>query len=258
MSTLVRDFLFRVSTQLHDINPQFTRWTQRELVTALNDGQRAIAKYIPPSCSRVDAIKCVPGTKQSIKSILEANVKPGDGSPAANVTGNVVQTVIRNMGADGLTPGFAVRVVDREVLDSTRGDWHTSSGTPVRQFVFDPRFPDVFYVVPGIPSAGSWWLEVAYMAEPVEISLTDNPDYGMDGSNTAVLSVADKYVDDLMNYVLARAYLKDAEFAGDGGLAQTHVSLFTASINAQATAVTGVNPNLRDLPFNPNLPKKVS
>jgi hypothetical protein len=30
--------------------------------------------------------------------------------------------------------------------------------------------------------------------------------------------------------------------------------MFTGSINAQVVALTGVNPNLRSLPLNPNLP----
>jgi len=253
MSTLVKDFLYRLSVQLHDINPQFSRWTQREMVTATNDAQRAVAKYIPSSCTRVDAIKCVAGTRQSIKSIPAANVKPGDGSTPANVIGNVVQKIVRGMGADGLTPGLPIRLVDGEVLDSTQGDWHTKTGVP-RQYVFDPRFPDVFYLSPGV--TGSQWVEAIYMAEPVEIPLSGSPDYGMDGASPAVLSVADKFVDDLMNYCLGRLLLKDADFASDPGLAQTHISLFTSSINAQAAAISGVNPNLRDLPFNPTLPKK--
>ena len=41
---LVADALYRASTQLQDMKPQFTRWTERELVMWLNDGQRAIAK----------------------------------------------------------------------------------------------------------------------------------------------------------------------------------------------------------------------
>lgn len=257
-STLVKDVLFRVSAQLHDISPQFTRWTKRELVSWLNDGQKAIAKYLPSSCSRVDAIKLRSGTKQSIESILAASIKPGDGSTAADVYGNAMQSVIRNMGADGLTPGRAVRLVDREILDANNPDWHLPPGTlaPVSQWVFDPRFPKVFYVYPGIPANQNWWLEVSYLANPVEIS--PDGEYASDGDSNTTISVDDKYVDDLVNYILARAYQKDAEFAGDSGQAAQHTALFTGSINAQAAALTGVNPNLRSLPNNPNLPKQVA
>jgi hypothetical protein len=251
-TTLVKDVLYRVSVQLHDISPQFTRWTQRELVSALNDGQKAIAKYMPSSCSRVDAVKLKAGTKQSIETILAADIKPGDGSTAATVLGHYLQSVVRNMGADGLTPGNAIRIADREILDTNTPNWHTQTGAAVSIYTFDPRQPKVFYVSPGVPSATSVWVELSFLANPIEISPSGS--YGMDGTSTVTISVDDKYVDDLVNYILARAYMKDAEFAGNGGLAATHTNLFTGSINAQVVALTGVNPNLRALPMNPNVP----
>lgn len=251
-NTLVKDVLYRVSVQLHDISPQFTRWTQRELVSALNDGQKAIAKYMPSSCARVDAVKLKPGTRQSIDTIQASDIIPGDGSSAVKVLGNYLQGVIRNMGANGTTAGSAIRIADREVLDVNTPNWHSATGTAVSIYTFDPRQPKVFYVSPGVPSNTNVWVEVSYLADPVEISVSGN--YAMDGDDTTTISVDDKFVDDLVNYILARAYMKDAEFAGNGGQAAAHVQLFTASINAQVVALTGVNPNLRALPLNPNLP----
>lgn len=251
-SILVKDVLYRVSAQLHDINPQFTRWTQRELVSWLNDGQKAIAKYMPSSCSRVDAVKLAPGTKQSIESIAANSIIPGDGSAASLVMGHYLQSVVRNMGSNGSTPGRAIRVADREILDVNSPDWHSETSNTVSQFIFDPRTPKVFYVSPGVPAATSVWVEISYLANPVEISVSGS--YGMDGNDTTKISVDDKYVDDLVNYILARAYMKDAEFATNSNQAAAHSQLFISSINAQVTALTGVNPNLRSLPFNPNTP----
>lgn len=246
-STTVRDVLFRVSTQLHDITPQFTRWTERELVAWLNDGQRAIAKYMPHSCSRVDSIRLKPGTKQSIEAIGASMIIPGDGSAATAVNGMSLLGVTRNMGADGQTPGGVLRIVDREVLDSVSPTWHTKTGTP-NQYTFDPRTPKVFYVSPGVPSTSAYWVEASYLAAPVTVS---GSGYGFEGSNPELASVDDTNIDDLVNYILARAYMKDAEFAEDASLAQAHTSLFTSSINAQVAALTGVNPNLQSLPLNP-------
>lgn len=248
-SILVKDVLYRVSAQLHDISPQFTRWTQRELVLWLNDSQKAIAKYMPSSCARVDAIKLSAGTKQSIERILSASILPGDGSSPSDVYGHYLQTVVRNMGANGSTPGNSIRVVDREVLDANSPNWHTTTGLSVSSYTFDPRYPKVFYVSPGVPADGLW-VEASYLANPVEIAASGS--YGMDGTDTTKISVDDKYVDDLVNYVLARAYMKDAEFAANGGLAQAHAAMFTSSINGQVAALTGVNPNLQSLPMNPN------
>ena len=251
-STLVKDVLYRVSSQLHDISPQFTRWTQRELVSWLNDGQKAIAKYMPSSCSRVDTVKLTPGTRQSIETILAANLITGDGTSPAQVLGNYLQSVIRNMGSAGTAPGNAVRLADREVLDVNAPDWHTKTATTVSQYVFDPRTPKTFYVSPGIPASPAVWVEISYLASPVEISTGGS--YGMDGVDSTKISVDDRYVDDLVNYILARAYMKDAEFANNASQAAAATQLFTGSINAQVAALTGVNPNLRSLPFNPTVP----
>lgn len=247
-SILVKDVLYRVSAQLHDISPQFTRWTQRELVLWLNDSQKAIAKYMPSSCARVDSVKLQPGTKQSIERILAANVIPGDGSVPSDVYGHYLQTVVRNMGLNGQQPGNSIRVVDREVLDANNPAWHSVTASSVSQYTFDPRYPKIFYVSPGVPVNGLW-VEISYLANPVEVSATGS--YGMDGTDMTAISVDDKYVDDLVNYILARAYMKDAEFAANGGLATAHAQMFTSSINAQVAALTGVNPNLQSLPLNP-------
>lgn len=251
-TVLVKDLLYKVSTQLHDLAPQFTRWTEHELVGWLNDAQRAIAKYMPSSCSRVDVVKLVPGTKQSIEQIPANRVIPGDGSSPTAVSGMALLDVRRNMGANGTTPGNAIRIVDMEILDSIYPDWHTKTGNPT-QYAFRQVTPKVFYVSPGVGSSSSVWIELSYIALPTPI--VANGAFGFDGSSTVPISVNDTYTDDLINYVLARAYMKDAEFAANANLASAHTTLFTSSINAQVAALTGVNPNMQSLPINPNLPQ---
>lgn len=248
-SILVKDALFRVSSQLHDISPQFTRWPQRELVHWMNDGQKAIAKYLPSSCARVDSVKLKAGTKQSIEVVASTDVIPGDGTPAAQVFGHYLQAVLRNMGSNGSTAGHAIRLVDREILDVNSPDWHTKSASSVTQYTFDPRHPKVFYVNPGV--TGTVWVEISYLANPVEIPNVGTEDYGLASEDDTRISIDDKYIDDLTHYILACAYMKDAEFAGNANLAAAHTQMFTGSINAQVAALTGVNPNLQSLPINP-------
>lgn len=250
-SILVRDILFRASSQLLDIAPQFQRWTERELVDWLNDAQRVIAKFMPQSCSRVDAVRMKPGTRQSIANILSAELIPGDGSAARNISGIALLDVVRNMGSDGLTPGRIVRRVDRETLDASNPDWHTATAkTPLREYAIDPRTPLVFFVSPPVPAAGSWWLELSYMANPAEIANPGNA-YGYTGNSTVTISVDDKHADDILNYILARAQMKDAEYAGNAQLASSFANAFITSLNAQVAALTGVNPNLESLPLAP-------
>lgn len=246
---LVRQLIADMSAHLVDTNPQFKHWTQDEMIGYLNDAQRAIAKYIVHACSRVDAVKLRAGTKQSIEHIPETDVIPGNGSTPEVVNGTFLQSIVRNMGADGATPGRPIRVVDRDILDTSNPDWHNKSGTPT-QYTFDPAAPKIFYVSPGVASGANVWVELCYLSDPVQIPLAG--DYSKDGSNSTVISVDDKYADDLKNYMLARAYTKESQFAANAQLASYHAGNFVTSLNAQATALTGVNPNLQTLPLNPN------
>lgn len=248
-TTLVKDFLFRVSTQLLDLSPQFERWSEVELVDALNDGQRVIAKLLPHTCSRVDAVRLVPGTRQSIALIRADSIVPGDGRSPADTYGQMLLGVHRTMGTNGLMPGNALRIVDRDVLDATQPDWHTKTGTP-REYTYDPRTPKVFYVSPGVPANVSTWVEISLVADPTPVPNTGGL-FGKSGGATTLLSIDDRNVDDLFYYVLARANLKEAEYGGNANLAASYTQLFVNSMNGQIAAVTGVNPNLKNLPMNP-------
>lgn len=251
---LAKDVLHRVSVQLTDVPNlagQFVRYTELELVEWLNDGQRVIAKYLPQACSRLDAIKLTAGTRQSIEKILAANIKNGDGTASMNQYGKSLLDVIRNMGSDGVTAGRAVRVIEREMLDASNPKWHTeTTSTEILEYAFDPRTPKYFYVYPGVQAAAALWLEISYLANPVDVPyVADSMRLG--GASSVLISIDDQYVDDLVNYIVARGHFKEAEVAGNVQLASGYINLFVSGINAQATALTGVNPNLRMLPMNP-------
>lgn len=250
---LVREALRRVSVELGDSATQFTAWSESELVDWLNDGQLAIVTFMPTACYRIDALKLKTGVMQSIESIAAADCKPGDGSTqTTTVLGVQVMDVFCNMGSDGATPGRAIRLLPngREVLDVTNPSWQSQTGSAVQSFIFDPRFPKHFMVVPGV--TGTMWARVGFTAQPAKIPNTGTPGselYRADGSNATLLSIADSYLDDLVNYVCARAYMKNEAFAGNANKAQAFTSLFTGSLNAKVAAATGTNPNLRALPM---------
>lgn len=256
-STKVKDVLFRVSTQLQDTAPQFTTWTERELVDWLNDAQKAIAKYVPYSCIRSDVIKLKTGTKQSIESIAAVDIIPGDGSTAALVRGTFLEGIVRNMGADGLTPGVAVSLISRDMLDACNPSWHSAATkSRVDEYTFDVKTPKIFYVSPPIGTIPTW-VEVNYLADPTVIAYAGTTLYGMDGSSTVTITVDDKYVDDLVNYVLARAQMIDSDIASPIS-GTSYMTMFLNSINAQVRALTGQSPNLQNLPFAPNNPATAS
>lgn len=253
----VREALRRASVLLMDSKPQFKRWSEAVLVDFLNDGQAAIAKYIPTACSRMDAIKLRAGALQSLEQIAAADCKPQDGSvPAAPIIGNSLLKLVCNMGADGATVGRALRLIDQAKLVEVDPLWMTTAkaNATLREYSFDPENPRLFFVNPPVPAASTVWVLASYTAQPVKVA-----DGGVAGSERYVpsgagendkLTIADVFLDDLVNYVVARANFMANEWA-DGQKGVAFATMFVQSINAQATALTGVNPNLQRLPFAP-------
>lgn len=248
----VKDVLYRVSVALQDIAPQFDSFPETEMVMWLNDAMMAITKYLPSACSRLDVIKLKPGTRQSIEAIAVADIKPGDGSvPASTVYGKQFLHLTRNMGADGLTPGRAIVIGDRRRKDVQSPNWHTVTGAAVMQFFHDPLTPRYFSVSPGVPAATNVWVEGAFTAQPAIVPNTGSPGaelYLYSGASTLVISIDDENVDDIVNYMLARARMKDIS-GNKTGEAASYTNLFTGSINSRVAALTGNNPNLKRLPM---------
>lgn len=253
---LVREALRRVSTLLQDISPQWVKYPEQQAVDALNDAHLAIAKFLPSACSRIDAIKLKPGTLQSIETIAAADCKPGDGSvPSQPIYGVSVLGLRNNMGADGLTPGKVIRMVSMKDLDAEDADWHLAARqkTEVRVYMFDPMTPMYFEVSPPVHASTPVWVRIAYNAQPLKIPNTGSPGselYSADGSSTETIKIRDEFIEDLVWYVVARANMKEAEWA-DGNKAAYFANMFLGSLNAKVTALTGTNPNLKRLPFAP-------
>lgn len=248
-TVLVKDVIWRIAVLLQDTAPQFQQWAEREIVHWINDAQVAITKYLPLACSRVDAIKLAAGTRQSINVIAAVDCIPGDGStPAAPIHGTLFLNPRRNMGANGATPGRAIRMVERDTLDSQDPDWHTRTAAAVSSVIYDPQTPRYFYVTPGV--TGNVWIELAYAAKPVAIVNSAAPGseaYLVGGASTATITIDDEFTEELVDYAVARAHLKDVTYA-EPAKAALHTQRFLNSLNAKVAAVTGSDPNITVLP----------
>jgi hypothetical protein len=199
------------------------RWTADELLGWLNDAQRQIALVRPDASVTTANITLVSGTKQSL--------------PASGLR---LLDVIRNMGVGGATPGSAVRLVDREVLDSQRPGWHMETGvSDVKHFVFDQRNPKTFYVYP--PAVTNATVEAVYSVSPAEVAAIGN-----------TITLDDIYQNPLLDWVLYRAFSKDAEFAANQELAVKHLSAFQTALGIKSEVDMATSPNKNAPPFNPN------
>lgn len=252
----VRELLWRVSGLLSDTAPQFNRWREDELVNWLNDGQLAIAKYLPAAFSDIYTVKTRPGSVQTIDTIAQADWRKADGTAGDRVLYGVsCQDFLNNMGTDGATPGDALPPpVSRKILDQQRPGWHTGSGPVVRQVIYDPKLPRQYLIQPPAPAANPPWVRVGLVVRPALVTGAGTPEtpvYNYAGSNATLISLNDEFVDDLVNYICARAYMKNAEYTADPTKAAQFANLFISQLNGYVAALTGTNPNLKRLPMAP-------
>ena len=200
------------------------RWPDSELLDWLNDGQREIVLYKPNAFIKNLAVRMAGGTKQSL---------PADGVQLIDV--------VRNMGADGNTPGRAVRIVMREILDAQVPNWHIATASAeAKHYVYSLLDPKNFYVYPPQPAANQGYVEMVYGAAPADATLN------------GPITLDDIYQNVLVDYILYRAYSKDTEYAADQNRAATHQNAYIAALTGKAKVEVGANPNSM-APANPNV-----
>jgi hypothetical protein len=196
------------------------RWPRIELLGWLNDGEREIVLHKPNAYIKNVPTSLTSGSKQAL---------PLDGVSLIDVP--------RNVG------GAAIRVVSREILDAQTPNWHiTSPAVAIKHYVYSPLDPKTFYVYP--PSSGGSSVDLVYAASPTDI---------VEG---ATILVDDVYATALINYMLYRAYSKDAEYAANAAQATAFYGQFMTLLGAKVTAETVTAPAqaLSVGGFNPNIP----
>lgn len=196
------------------------RWMRPELLEWLNAGQREVAMYKPDASSVVATIPLIAGSLQTIP-----------------VGGLKVLDVTRNMGPGGATPGRAIRLTGREIIDAGNPNWHAGAQkSEILHYMVDPRTPTRFYVY---PPAAPTNVEALY-------SVTPTPCVG----EQSVLSINEIYANTVLNYMLFRAYSKDADFAANDPKSQSYYRLFAAQVGISASADKATEPRS---PSNPNV-----
>ena len=221
MGTLTgANIIQRVQDTLQDTTS--VRWPEAELLRYINDAQREIINFRPEASAIHANIQLGTGTKQDL---------PSGGMRLIKVT--------RNMSgvASNSTGGRAIRIVDVEILNTQEPDWHNPSvsgdaahTTVSKHYIFDEDDPRKFYVYPGV--AGNAFVEIVYSASPTDL-----------GSTSATIFIDDIFGNAIIDFVLYRCYMKDAEYAGNNQRAQVHYQLFGNSIGQGSQAQLLVSPN---------------
>ena len=213
----------KASVQLIDLTN--IRWTRTELLSWLNDGMRQIVLIQPSASSTTVSKKLDAGTRQSLPT-----------------GGWLLLQMYRNMGTSGTTPGRAIRIVSRELLDNFNPNWHTATAAAeVRNYIYDTQDQTAFYVYP--PNTGTQYVELNYSAQPVDLT-----------SETAVIPIFDIYQSALVDYILYRACSKDAEYAPGLQLSQGYLTTFAAAVGGKAQTEVSNDPVQALNPRNTSVP----
>lgn len=205
------------------------RWTRAELLKWLNDGLRQIVLMQPNATNTPGAVKLTAGTRQTLPT-----------------GGWMLLGVYRNMGTTGSTPGRAVRIISRELLDAFNPDWHTATASAVtKNYFYDLQDQTAYYVYP--PSTGTNYLEINYSLQPTDLT-----------SESQVIPMFDVYQGPLLDYIMFRACTKDAEYAPGIALGNLYLTTFTAAVNVKEQSEAKGTPEQGMLPRNPNVPGSIS
>ena len=178
-----------------------TRWPITELLGWLNDGQREIVLLKPDANTSSGPESLVASIKQTL---------PAGGILFIDILSN--------------TTGQVVKQIAREHLDAQLPNWRNApASATIKYFMFDPRNPKEFHVYPKATTDAS--VELVYAVTPTDM-------VGI--SNTIALD--DIYANVLVDYVLYRAFSKDADFAGNGQRAMAAYGTFAQALGLKGSA----------------------
>lgn len=210
MGTILASVLIgRVSAALlNDSNK--VRFTEPHLLAFLNEGQRVIAAIDTSAYTALQNIVLAAGTKQAVPATARALVRP-----------------LRNMGANGTTIGNAITMVTDRVLDVLLPNWHTGAqSADIKHVIYDVRRKETFWTYP--PAIAGTQIEVELSLFPTDIA-----------ANQAIL-LDDSFEAPLMNYMLARSYEKDAEYAGAPALVAQYYERMATQLGLSAAALRAI------------------
>lgn len=215
MATIkVVDVINRANKILNDVTK--VRWPEDELLGWFNDAIKAVVARRPDTSVMSGIHRCTQSSMQKL---------PANALNLVDVTHNA--------------NGNAITKIDRHTLDEQHRDWHRADRITrdVQHYVYDDRKPKVFYLFP-VPVSG---LEVYcdYSVAPENIAITDFV------NDTQLIPFDDVYGNPLIDFILYRAYSKDAEYAGNAERANYHFQAFKVSLGDKSQSDAALSPNSR-------------
>jgi len=217
----VIDIIERVEHVLQDTN---VRWPRLELQNWINESYLNITLLRPDANAKTGTFTCAAGSRQVLTAQFASGLRLLD--------------VTRNLAAASTKK--AVRLVSRAVLDDQRPTWHSETGNVnIQHYMVDARQPKEFFVYP--PATTAAQIEIVYADAPTRHALSEA---ALDpaGSDTTVINLDDTYTTPMIDWVLYRAYSKDAEYGANEQRAAAAYGAFNQVIGAKTQTDAAVSP----------------
>lgn len=224
MTTPAQTIIQSAAETLQDLGA--VRWSTAELVRYLNAGQLETVMLRPDSNTVNATFTCVAGAKQTL--------------PTAAVR---LLDITRNVAS--ISSKGVVRLVNRSLFDNHSPNWQAETGSVnIKHYMMDPADRTTFYVYP--PAISTAQVNIVYAAYPTAVTI---PAGGT--TFTAVtgnIALPDIFANALVDYVLYKAFAKDAEQAGNGARSQAHYAAFGTALGVELQSAVGVTPSPRGNP----------
>jgi hypothetical protein len=191
----------------------------------MNESYLAITLARPDANAKTGSFTCAAGTRQVLSSEFPSSLRLLD--------------VTRNLATNS---GYKViRLVARSVLDDQRPAWHAETGTTsIQHYTFDPRQPKEFFVYPPATTAAE--IEVVYTDSPGATTLTE-AQLDPAGTDATTILLDDIYMSPMIDWILYRAYSKDAEYGANEQRAQAAYGAFNAALATKNQVDSAVSPS---------------
>lgn len=224
MTTTAQSIIRRAAETIQDLSA--VRWSTAELVRYLNDGQRESLRLRPDAFATATTLTLVDGAKQTL--------------PA---TAAKLLDVVRNAAA--ASSKRAVRIINRQLLDSQLPDWHIAApAVTTIHYMYDPINPRQFFVYP--PATVLTQLDIVVAQYPTDI--TEPASSTTYTSVSGNIGMSDGLANALTDYVIARAFMKDAEQAGNAARAQAHYAMYTSALSTDFQGTISTVPSTAGAP----------
>lgn len=201
----VKELITRAKITAQDVD--FVQWPEAEWLSWYNECLLALASARTDAGAETRTVTIKPGSRQTI---------PEDS--------NKLIEVVRNDAT-----GRAIRPIDRKVLDEQNPVWHKETGTEPKYYSYDSAVPTVYYLFPGVTGA----------THEIDIVVAKSPTPAT--SSEADVPVEDWFAPAIVNYILYRAYLKNAEYTNDLTRSEYFRRAFYEHLGLDSKISTGTN-----------------